>query len=71
MKSDKPYVRFQINKSEKSRTYYRSFNKIDNFLSYIGGLIGTFISICFIINKYAEVEYCIKFSYQIFGKEAE
>jgi len=47
------YVKIILDKSIKTKTYIRSFNKIDNFLSYIGGLIGIFIMICFIINKYA------------------
>ena len=63
MGSSGTYLNLQIHKSDKTKKYNRSFNKLDNFASYIGGLIGTFISICFIINKYAEVEYCINFSY--------
>jgi len=62
MASGDTYVKIVIEKSEKTKTYTRSFNKVDSFLSYIGGLIGTFISVCFIMNRYADISYSIDFS---------
>ena len=43
-------VRF--NKSPKLTTYTRTFNKVDEYLSYVGGLIGTIIGLMFLLGKY-------------------
>jgi hypothetical protein len=40
-------------------TYTRSFNKLDDYLSYIGGLIGSALVIFFVLNTYSERCYLI------------
>ena len=44
-------------KSSKTTTYERSFNKADAYLSYVGGLVGTIISLIFIMEFYTEKAY--------------
>ena len=43
-------VRF--NKSPKVTSYTRTFNKVDEYLSYVGGMIGTIIGLMFLLGKY-------------------
>ena len=44
-------------KSSKVMKYERSFNKVDAYLSYIGGLVGTIITLVFFMGKYTEKAY--------------
>ena len=44
-------------KSSIATTYERSFNKADTYLSYVGGLVGTIISLIFIMEFYTEKAY--------------
>lgn len=44
-------------KSDKATVYSRTFNKVDAYFSYVGGLIGTLIGLIFIIGKYNETAY--------------
>lgn len=44
-------------KSTQTKTYNRSFNKVDTYFSYVGGLIGTIIGLIFIMSKYNETAY--------------
>ena len=46
-----------FNKAAKSTKITRSFNKIDSYLSYVGGLVGTIIGIFFIMSFYTEKAY--------------
>ena len=50
---------FNLNlmKSPTVTTYKRSFNKVDSYLSYVGGLVGTVISLIFIMEFYTEKAY--------------
>lgn len=48
---------FNLIKSSTIKTYKRSFNKVDSYLSYVGGLVGTVISLIFIMNFYTEKAY--------------
>lgn len=43
-----------MEKSKKHITYSRSFNKIDNLFSYIGGFVGVVLLIFFILSSYSE-----------------
>ena len=47
------YVKLIFVKSPIDRTYKRSFNKLDNYFSYVGGLIGTILGIIFIMNMFS------------------
>jgi hypothetical protein len=53
-------------KSSKSVTYTRSFNKLDTYFSYVGGLIGTIFTLVFIVGKYTEVAYEVSLSKKVF-----
>ncbi len=46
------YVDFALGKSSSSTTYERSFYKVDEFFSYIGGLVGVIISGMFLLASY-------------------
>lgn len=47
-------------------TYDRSFNKIDNYFSYVGGLIGTILGVMIVMNSYSEKAYGISIASQLF-----
>ena len=38
-------------------TYKRTFNKLDAYFSYVGGLVGTIIGLIFIMGPYTEKTY--------------
>ena len=59
---NRPLVQLRIMKSSEKTTYTRSFNKVDEYLSYVGGLIGTIIGFMFIMEKYNEKAYEISLS---------
>ena len=44
-------------KSSKTVKYTRTFNKIDSYFSYVGGLVGTIIGLIFIMGPYTEKSY--------------
>lgn len=46
------YASFYLLKSTSKTTYYRSFNKIDQLFSYIGGLIGTILGFMLFMNNF-------------------
>jgi hypothetical protein len=41
-------------KAVQTTTYTRSFNRIDDYFSYVGGLVGTIIGLFFIMGPYTE-----------------
>ena len=45
--------------------YTRSFNKVDSYLSYIGGLVGTIVTLVFFMGKYTEKAYEVSLSNKI------
>ena len=53
MVNDK-YGEIIFRKSPISRTYERSFNKIDEYFSYVGGLMGTILALIFILDFFSE-----------------
>lgn len=48
------YVSISFSKSNRNTVYTRAFNKIDDFFSYIGGLIGSALAAFFILKSYSE-----------------
>jgi hypothetical protein len=46
------YCSFAFFKSGISRSYQRNFQKLDEILSYIGGLFGTIAIALFLVNAY-------------------
>lgn len=53
-------------KSSTSTIYTRSFNKIDDYFSYVGGLVGTVLLFFFILSGYSEKSYVIEIASQVF-----
>ena len=47
------YAQVYFQKAAAKYSYTRGFNKIDNFASYVGGLIGTILGMVFILNVYS------------------
>ncbi len=61
-----PLAEVRFMKSTSSTTHSRSFNKIDTYFSYVGGLIGTIIGLIFIMSKYNETAYEISLAHNTF-----
>lgn len=55
--TDDRYASFFFMKSAKSTTYVRSFNKLDTFFSYVGGLIGTILGLMFVVANFTSMAY--------------
>ncbi len=53
----KDYLKFYIRKSSLSLQVQRSFRKVDDTLSYIGGLFSAIVTVLFIMKKYNEISY--------------
>ena len=52
MTNTKPFANVVFYKSPTTTTYTRSFNKIDSFFSYVGGIVGTIITVMFLSKFY-------------------
>jgi len=52
-------------KSPSASTFNRSFNKVDAYFSYVGGLVGTIIGIFFIMGPYTEKAYEVSLARKI------
>ena len=50
-------------------TFTREFNKVDNYFSYVGGLIGTIIGFIFIMGKYTEKAYEVSIAHKLFRSD--
>jgi hypothetical protein len=65
------YCSFTFAKSENLKMYDRSFQKLDDLLSYIGGLFGT-ITIClFFVRAYNESAFEIELGSSLFHIQEE
>jgi hypothetical protein len=60
------YVQLMFTKSSTTTTYARSFNKVDDYFSYVGGLLGTTLLFFFILSSYSEKSYAISIAAQHF-----
>ena len=56
---DDTYLTLSLKKSPIQRTYTRYFMRVDDFLSYVGGIIGTIIGFLFLIHIYARQAFSI------------
>lgn len=65
------YVNIVFQKGPNSITYTRSFQKIDDFLSYVGGLIGLVFALIFIMNSYSESCFEISIGSHLFTIDRE
>ena len=59
-------AQFTLFKSPKNVKFERKYNTFDEYLSYVGGLIGTIIGFMFIMGKYSEKAYEISLAHKIF-----
>jgi hypothetical protein len=64
--SGQPFIQLVLKKSPETTTFSRSFNKIDSYFSYVGGLIGTIIGFMFIMEKYNEKAFEISIGHKLF-----
>ena len=63
--SQSTLARIIIAKTPSKITYERSFNKVDEYFSYVGGLIGTIIGFIFIMEFYTEMAYEVSIAKKI------
>ena len=63
------YAELTYARSPVDRLYERSFNKIDNYFSYVGGLIGTIIGLIFIMGIFSEKAYSISIASYLYQNE--
>lgn len=66
----RPYATVTFNKASTTTTYDRSFNKVDSYFSYVGGLIGTILGLIFILEIYTKTAYEVSISHKLF-KDSE
>lgn len=52
-------------KSSKSTSYARSFNKLDSFFSYVGGLVGTILGLMFVVVSFTSMAYELELAQRI------
>ena len=64
--SGNDYARVLFEQSSTSVTYVRSYDRVDDFLSYVGGLISSAIAIIFIMSFYNEFSYYISIGDKLF-----
>jgi len=53
-------------KSSLSTTYSRAFNKIDQFFSYVGGLVGTILGLMFFMGSFTSMAYALDLAHKLF-----
>lgn len=53
------YAQFRFIKASSYRVYTRSFNKVNDFFSYVGGLISVIIVFFFFVGCYSAANYMI------------
>ena len=56
-------------KSSSTSTYKRSFNKIDEFFSYVGGLIGTILGFMLFMSHFSLMAFELDLSQRLFKKK--
>jgi len=65
------YLTMSFKKSTVTTKYIRTFQKLDEFLSYVGGLIGTVMGLIFIVSSYNQLCYLISLSNKLFDYDRE
>ena len=66
VQTSQPYLTSVFRKSATSYHFRRSFNKIDETISYAGGLIGVLVGIFFIMHPYTEISFEISLANRLF-----
>lgn len=57
---------FTISKSPQKFTYTQTYMKIDAVIAYVGGLIGSIISIFFVMNAFSGTAFLISAAQKVF-----
>ena len=65
------YLNIRFQKSPIQRTFKRSFNKIDTFFSYVGGIIGIFIALIALFVSYSDKAFAISVASQLFVSDTD
>ena len=65
------YAQISFSKSSRTTTFTRSFNKIDSFFSYIGGLLGSALGAFFLLKSYSEKAFLMDLASRILVNEKE
>jgi hypothetical protein len=65
------YCFFSFFKSGKTISYTRSYQKLIDVVSYIGGLFGAIIMVLFFVHFYGEYAYEMTFGGLLFGSQGE
>jgi hypothetical protein len=60
------YAEIDFEKSSVEVQYTRTFEKVDQFFAYVGGLIGTVLGFIFIMTAYNELCYYISVASKLF-----
>lgn len=60
------FAEINYQKSAIKLTYTRSFNKLDEYFAYVGGLIGTILGFIFLMNAYSERAYGVSIARELF-----
>lgn len=64
--SDNRYAAFLVLKSSVQKTYTRSFNKVDQFFSYVGGLVGTILGLMLFMGNFTSMAFALDLSQMLF-----
>ena len=65
------YASFFMMKSSTKTTYQRSFNKIDEFFSYVGGLIGTILGFMLFMKHFSLMAFELDIAQKFFKYKEE
>lgn len=57
---------FTMSKSSQKFTYTQTYMKIDTLIAYVGGLIGSIISIFFVMNAFSGTAFLISAAQKVF-----
>jgi hypothetical protein len=60
------YASVVFDRSSLQTTYSRSFNKVDSYFSYVGGLVGTVLLLFFIMSSYSDMSFSIDLANELF-----
>jgi hypothetical protein len=64
--AQQPLAEIRFNKADRKTQYQRSYNTVDEYLAYVGGLIGTIIGLMFVLGIYNQKAYEISLAHKLF-----
>ena len=63
------YLTLRLQKSPVHRVFDRHFNKLDSFMAYVGGIVGTFVALIVVMRMYAEQAFSVSLASQLYTTE--